>query len=110
MLNEFKIIIYVCFIAFQNGIDKIQRETKAKVVCAYLIEESQQVINGTLFQDEEKKLIKDLIEKYSSRVESDYVWGYDNCQLLLSFEDNIPNNTIGILWWSKRWIPLFERK
>jgi len=110
LLNNFKIIFYVCFTAFQKGIDRIQEETKVQVICAYLIEESQQVIDGTLFNDEEITIIKDLIEKYSSRIGVDYLYGYDNCQLLLSFEDNIPNNSLGLLWWPKNWIPLLERK
>lgn len=110
LLNKFKTIFYVCFTAFQNGLDKIQEETKVQVICAYLIEESQQVIDGTLFHDEETKIIKDLVEKYSSRIGTDYIFGYDNCQLLLSFEDNIPNNSLGLLWWQKNWIPLLERK
>lgn len=110
LLNNFKTIFYVCFTAFQKGIDKIQDETKVQVICAYLIEESQQAIEGTLFKDEETKNIKDLVEKYSSRIGTDYIFGYDNCQLLLSFEDNIPNNSLGLLWWPKNWIPLLERK
>lgn len=110
LLNNFKTIFYVCFTAFQKGIDKIQDETKVQVICAYLIEESQQAIEGTLFKDEETKIIKDLVEKYSSRIGTDYIFGYDNCQLLLSFEDNIPNNSLGLLWWQKNWIPLLERK
>jgi len=67
-------------------------------------------MNGNLFDPKEKKEITELLNTYSPRVGSEYIYGYDNCQLLLAFEDNIPNNTLGIFWRSNKWIPLIERK
>jgi len=60
---------------------------------------------------EDKQMIKELIDKYSSRIGSENMYGRNNCQLLLAFEYNIPNSSIGILWWSKNnWTPLISRK
>ncbi|WP_455565205.1 phosphoribosyltransferase-like protein [Methanosarcina barkeri] len=100
----------IVLIALKKGINKIEQKTNTKVLCKYILDESNQVIDGTLFDCEERQEINRLVNKYSYLINSDFVYGYDNCQLLLAFEDNIPNNSIGILWWSTNWTPLFERK
>jgi hypothetical protein len=110
MLNNCLEVFFIALIALEKGIKKIEQETNTKVLCKYVLDESDQVIDGTLFDFEEKGEIKRLIDKYSYLIKSDYVNGYDNCQLLLAFEDNIPNNSIGILWWPENWMPLFNRK
>lgn len=93
----------------QKGINNIELKNKTKVICANIFDEEDRVIDGTLFL-EDKPQIEKLIKKHSSRIASEYVYGYDNSQLLLTFENNIPNNSVGILWWNKNWKPLIERK
>jgi hypothetical protein len=109
LLDSFPKVFYVSLTGLQKGINNIERENKTKVICANIFDEDEQVIDGTLFL-EDKPQVEELIKKYSSRIASKYVYGYDNSQLLLAFENNIPNNSIGILWWSKNWKPLIERK
>lgn len=109
-LNSFSQVIYVSLIGLKKGIKSIEENSKTKVLAADVLDENQQAINGNLFDPKEKQEIIELLEKYSSRVGYKYVYGYDNCQLLLAFEDNIPNNTLGIFWRSNKWIPLIERK
>lgn len=110
-LSNFSKVIYVSATGLQNGIINIESETKTEVICANIFDEDEQVIDGTLFDLEDKQTIKELIDKYSSRIGSEYIYGHGNCQLLLAFEYNIPNSSIGILWWSKNnWTPLIKRK
>lgn len=109
-LDSFSQVIYVSLIGLKKGITNIEENTKTKVLAADILDENQQVINGNLFDQKEKQEIIELLHTYSSRVGSEYIHGYDNCQLLLAFEDNIPNNTLGIFWRSNKWIPLIERK
>jgi hypothetical protein len=110
MLNNCSEVFFIALIALIKGINKIEQETNTKVLCKYILDKGDQVIDGTLFDFEEKREIRRLIDKYSYPIKPDYVNGYDNCQLLLAFEDNIPNNSIGILWWSENWTALFDRK
>lgn len=111
LLNKFGVVVYVCAIGFQKGITHIQETTKVKVVSAYILEENAtQVKDGTLFKEPIKTEVINLIEKCASRINPDFVWGYEDCQLLFSFEGNIPNNSIGLLWYAKKWTPLLERK
>jgi hypothetical protein len=51
-----------------------------------------------------------LVNQYSKRLPKEFLWGRDNCQLLVALESNIPNNSLAILWTSKYWTPLIERK
>ncbi|MEN6554241.1 MAG: hypothetical protein ABFC34_15285 [Methanobacterium sp.] len=110
LLDSFLQVIYMSLIGLKKGIINIEQRNKTKVLVADILDADQQVIDGTLFDPKEKQEIRELLEKYSLRISSEYIYGYDNCQLLLAFEDNIPNNTLGIFWKSKKWIPLIERK
>lgn len=110
-LTNFSKVIYVSATGLQKGINNIKNETKTEIICANIFDEDEQVIDGALFNLEDKQMIKELIEKYSSRIGSKYMYGHGNCQLLLAFEYNIPNSSIGILWWSKNnWTPIIKRK
>jgi hypothetical protein len=68
------------------------------------------VIEADLFSEPERSNIKKLIERYSDRLLSKMLFGYDNCQLLVILESNIPNDSISILWASDgKWQPLKKR-
>ncbi|MDD3248537.1 MAG: hypothetical protein PHF18_17040 [Methanosarcina sp.] len=110
-LSYFSKIIYVSVTGLLKGINTIENETKTEVLCANIFNEDDQVIDGTLFDSEDRQMIIKLIDRYSSIIGSEHVYGRDNCQLLLAFEYNIPNSSIGILWWSNNnWTPLISRK
>lgn len=107
----FEKIYYCTFGAFENGIKKIKLETGVETITGQLIKESAKVLGGTLFEPKDRNKIRRLIDKYSeNRIPTKYSFGYDNCQLLYAFKDNIPNNSLGILWYSKNWTPLLDRK
>lgn len=104
--------IYYCVLtAFEKGIKKIEEKTKIKTIFGYLYEqEAHQVREGKLFNEKDKAEVEKLMKKYESRLPHDYIWGYDDSQLLVAFQGNIPNNSISILWSDKGWTPLIRRK
>jgi hypothetical protein len=108
--SKFDRIYYCVLTAFDKGVKKIEEQTKIQTISAYLYEQSSMVIDGDLFNDIERKQIKSLIEKYHSRLPNKFLYGYDDCQLLVAFESNIPNNSISLLWGTECWTPLLERK
>jgi len=102
-------ILYCVLTAFENGKTKIETESKVPVLSGYLYEKNQQARDGDIFSSEDNTQIKKLVEKYPTKI-SNFSWGYDDCQLLVAFEGNIPNNSLAILWSDKGWTPLIERK
>ncbi|MGH9926551.1 MAG: phosphoribosyltransferase-like protein, partial [Nitrososphaeraceae archaeon] len=104
--------IYYCSLgAFENGISKIKKYTGVETVTGRLIEESEKVLDGKLYSQKDRQKIRKIVEKYDgTRIPTEYSRGYDNCQLLYAFENNIPNNSLGLLWFSHNWTPLLERK
>jgi hypothetical protein len=109
-LNGFKRIFYCSLTGFDEGIKKIIEQTKISVLCGNIFDTHKIVIDGEIFSNEQKEEIKKLMEKYSKLLPHDYIWGKDDCQLLIMFEVNIPNNSLAILWASKYWTPLKQRK
>lgn len=110
-LKKEKFQMHYCVLAaFEEGISTIKQKTNVSVLCGYIYEKSQKVREGDVFDEPTKTQIIGLIKKYSSKFSSDYLWGFDDCQLLVTLENNIPNNSIALLWWEKGWIPLFKRK
>lgn len=103
-------IHYAVLTAFDKGLSKIENDTKVMVLFGYLYESLNQIRDGNLFDEKTKIEITNLVSKYSNRLHRDYLWGYDDCQLLVSFEQNIPNNSISLLWHDKGWTPLIRRK
>ena len=53
-----------------------------------------------------------LAQGYGGELSSKRPLGFGNCQLLLAFHHNVPNNSLPILWWSaprQGWKPAFPR-
>ena len=101
-------IHYCVLTAFEKGKSYIEEETKIPVVFGYKYGKKQQVRDGDIFDTDDKDKIKTLVEKYSPN-EPEFSWGYDDCQLLVALESNIPNNSLSILWSEKNWTPLLKR-
>jgi len=111
-IEEMDLEIYCgALTAFEKGITKIKEKTGIDVAFGNLLEQEQyQVRDGKVFTEKERPKIEDLITKYKSRLPKQYLWGYDDCQLLIAFQSNIPNNSISILWCKNGWSPLISRK
>jgi len=56
---------------------------------------------------------KEVALKYGNRLWPGFPLGYNNCQLLVGFQHNTPDNTLPIIWFdedqSERWTPIFKR-
>lgn len=108
-VSKFKSPYLGALYAFEEGIGKIA-ESGITTLYGKLYETKFKVLEGDLFKPEEKQRIKNLVQKYSDRLPKNYLWGRDNCQLLVAFYSNIPNNSLAILWSSNYWTPLIQRK
>lgn len=89
------------------------------------------IFNNTKFFD--KKYIESMCRKYGADLMAHFVWevkklsmpthklkqmvenhslGYQNCQLLIGMDHNVPDNTLPIIWYGeepKLWTPIFKR-
>lgn len=58
----------------------------------------------------DKKKAKEICKKKGELLEPKYPLGYFDCQSLIAFPMNCPNNTLPVFWKkTEQWIPLFER-
>lgn len=110
-LQRFERIYYCVAAAFRKGIDKIESETSSvKVIYGHMYESHSMAVQGELFSREDGQKIRELVLKYKKRLPPNLLWGYDDCELLVAFENNIPNNSLSILWASGTWMPLIDRR
>src|ERR1035437_3539373 len=59
-----------------------------------------------------KQTAKDICTDYGLLLCSGFPLGFGNCQLLLGFHHNTPDNTLPVFWWdesSPPWEPIFRR-
>jgi hypothetical protein len=96
--------------AFDRGLKEIKNQTYVETIFGYKYEFKEMVLEGDSFNPSEKLEIKRVMLKYKDHFPEKALWGYDNCQLLIAFETNIPNNTLPIFWSEKNWSPLIKRK
>jgi hypothetical protein len=59
-----------------------------------------------------KQTAKAICREYGARLCPDFPLGFGNCQLLLGFHHNTPDNTLPVFWWDEPappWEPIFRR-
>lgn len=83
--------------------------------CDYLLYSEQCFNNGSQVFDspDERMEAKGIARNYGIELVKKSPLGYNDCQLLVAFHDNCPNNTLPILWKEStgktKWMPLFKR-
>ncbi|MCT4612229.1 MAG: hypothetical protein N4A47_02515 [Clostridia bacterium] len=121
---------------FEKNIDKL-KEVKCYIFCIELLEESKLLLESFFkkkniecviiyhnlhkkafseryifhenWDENEKKLQK--FERELWGKQSEFILGYRNCQAMISFFRNTPNNTISSFWFeNKNWKGLFPRE
>ncbi|MDR4490242.1 MAG: hypothetical protein R2685_04995 [Candidatus Nitrosocosmicus sp.] len=110
-LMNFKTVYFASLLAVDTGISNIKNITKIETICSLPLNDSDRIFSSNDFTDQEKKDIRVLIERYKSIQSKEFIYGFDNSQLLLAFEKKVPNNTIALLWADQNgWTPLLKRK
>ncbi len=118
--NNVKIVVAaICGLA--SNIAKIEKrgnryKYQLEVMVPDLLTKEDQSFSdkSIIFKDEyERKEAEKISFKYGVQLYRKHPLGYDNCQLLVVFHDNCPDNSLPILWISGNsvlgWKPLFKR-
>lgn len=111
---------YFVLFARQDGLDFIQNETEFdKCDAVYKFDETYKCFGDKSRYVPEKNMGLDwgfaetMAKKYGLELESDDPLGHDDCQMLISFFHNTPNNTLPIIWYDNQdkssWEPIFRR-
>lgn len=109
-------ISYYSLIATEEGLKKI-REKKIfdNVESVFQLDSSFKTFEQDsryfkeLIDDIDLLFAKETTEKYSKDL-FHHVLGFDNCQLMLGFEHNTPDNSLPLFWSEEnKWNPIFKR-
>lgn len=98
-------------VAYQQGIDAIQGNTRLTVLPWKIFPERERVLSdsSSIFSQAEKGLIRSYCRR--TGCSSDFMTGYGDTQSLVVFEHNCPNDSLPILWYdSEHWKALFARR
>jgi len=105
-------IHYLALFGTESGIRHIENKTNIMVDVIEMFDSSHQVFSNSsmaITANSTRKKCRAMCFKYGKRLFRSHPLGYNNSQLLIGFEHNIPNNTLPIIWSNKKWNPLFER-
>ena len=110
---------YLTLIATQDGLESVEATSIFQCV------RSLSVLDGTyrVFDDKsqcfsgppgyiDKSKCEEIMDYYGNRIYPEEPLGYGNCQLLLGFRHNVPDNTLPIIWFQGSfpwWRPIFLR-
>ena len=107
-------ISYYALFAIEDGINKVRNLSFDQAEAVFVLDESYKCFSDTsrFFLEEDAQLkdpCKKMCEKYGKQISSTPM-GYKDCQLLLGFHHNTPNNTLPIFWQENNgWNPMFKR-
>ena len=107
---------YVCLAGFSSGVDRVISNLKK----SGFVHEDHYVISVCDILGDEDRAFGDtttsdygraVAEEYGRRLVKNFPLGFDDCQALVVFDANCPNNTLPILWYGDSdWRPLFARQ
>lgn len=110
---------YHVLFATSHGLEKVRKESfdVSSSVCELdpsfksLSEESRYFRRAP--EDIDRTFAREMCAKYGKEIEPTSPLGFGNCELLIGFEHNIPNNTLPIIWSEghdeRRWTPAVRR-
>lgn len=108
-------VSYFSLFATHNGMDLINSLSYDMVKSIFVFDETYKCFsqNSRFFyekQNDFKAQCKSISRKYGKKLDLTNPLGYKNCQMLLGFHHNTPNNTLPIFWSDKNgWEPIFKR-
>jgi hypothetical protein len=107
-------ISYFALFAIEEGLEKVDNLSFDVAKSVFVLDKSYKCFSdeSRFFDDENaslKEACKLMCEKYGKQI-SKIPMGYNDCQMLLGFHHNTPNNTLPIFWKEKDgWVPMFKR-
>jgi hypothetical protein len=113
-------VAYYMLFATEAGIDNVRTNAGFDdVQCVFELDSSFKVFagNSRIFSKSTDGISKSMAESIC-RFYGQLLWppgplGYDDCQLLLAFHHNTPDNTLPIFWYDEqvnpKWVPIFRR-
>lgn len=109
-------VIIMCVVIMNEASSKLQiyfDENDIKSIIISASECARAFEGGYIFNDDECSDKMEQLRKFEKQLwksTSNYILGYKNCQALVSFFRNTPNNTLSTFWYeSDKWKPLFPR-
>ncbi len=119
VLNPDVQVSYFVLIATSTGMQRIRTNTAFDAVeCVFELDESFKCFSASsrYFPSQipgvEGRFAKNLCLHYGSKLLTGNPLGYGDCQLLLGFHHNTPDNTLPIFWYDElpsQWSPVFKR-
>lgn len=108
------IISYYALFAIEDGLNIVQKLSFDQAEAVFVLDESYKCFSeaSRFFIDDDvdlKKPCKEMSERYGKKISSNPL-GYKDCQMLIGFHHNTPNNTLPIFWQERNgWNPMFKR-
>ena len=110
---------YLTLLATKDGLEYVEQTSLFQQVRSLsILDDTYRAFgqNSQYFMDPPDYIDKDkceqIISYYGNRIFPQAPLGYGNCQLLLGFRHNVPDNTLPVMWLNARvpwWRPIFER-
>lgn len=108
------IISYYALFAIEDGLNIVQKLSFDQAEAVFVLDESYKCFSeaSRFFIDDDvdlKEPCKEMSERYGKKISSNPL-GYKDCQMLIGFHHNTPNNTLPIFWQERNgWNPMFKR-
>jgi hypothetical protein len=113
-------VAYYVLFATSGGLKVIREHTLFDdVQCIFELDDTYRCFgNKSLYFLEphpsvDKKFAETMCTKYGSNLMPAHPLGFGNCQLLIGFDHNTPDNTLPIIWYDEpgefQWTPIFKR-
>ena len=119
-LDATVVVAYYVLFATSDGIGRVQAEKRFdEVACIYELDSTFKCFDrdARYFADPpagiEKAFAEGMSREYGLGLVPSHPLGYENCQLLIAFHHNTPDNTLPIIWYDEPsgapWTPVFRR-
>ena len=113
--NQGVMLAYYALFAIEEGLGKVKDLLFDDVESVFVLDESYKCFSdrSRFFEGEKaefKMQCKNISEAYGKKLSHRNPLGYKDCQMLLGFHHNTPNNTLPIFWSEGGgWEPFFKR-
>ncbi len=105
---------WICstLLAYDNGLQQIQAETKFETLVAETLTSRDKVFSpdAGIYSGADAEAAKAVFKKYGNVLWPEHPLGFEDGQALVVFHDSVPNNTLPVIWSNKKgWKPIFAR-